>query len=356
MTPIRNLLRRCVFCYPILQSLLSHLGSTESAAFIQSIGLLGHVEVQGTVNKFSNLLRDMPEMADWMRAMISKGHSVWLAGRDLVALKSRISDPNQYWNQGNGENTIRLWVMVKATAADQELSRRRQKKPQTYYQITENGDVVWSGTPEMELKAGIWGNVVPLPGTFLPTDPSPENGWLKSTVPNNNNIEFVCCHYGHNISMFSGSTNSRIPIFRICPMSREKTHDAKLCSEQYGPGALRMEIRDAAGSILELFTVPYINVCRYLSSIQQSQDMEAPTNQLNMSFWRKNFDAIEDNVSANIKGGPVVEYFTSLVAATNQAYDNVLSRYGGQFAMKLACNGHEVRITRELQLVSDTLV
>ncbi|KAJ2987976.1 hypothetical protein NUW58_g4218 [Xylaria curta] len=121
--------------------------ASEAPLFISVLGLRSNDENKRTTGRYANIFWDMPEMSSWMRLMASKGHRVWLAGGGLAALRSRICSPLRYWREGNGNNTIRLWIVVTALAADEELAWRRHSKPSVYYALTKDGDVVWSHTP-----------------------------------------------------------------------------------------------------------------------------------------------------------------------------------------------------------------
>ncbi|KAJ2993975.1 hypothetical protein NUW58_g1678 [Xylaria curta] len=123
------------------------LVASEAPLFISVLGLRSNDENKRTTGRYANIFWDMPEMSSWMRLMASKGHRVWLAGGGLAALRSRICSPLRYWREGNGNNTIRLWIVVTALAADEELAWRRHSKPSVYYALTKDGDVVWSHTP-----------------------------------------------------------------------------------------------------------------------------------------------------------------------------------------------------------------
>ncbi|KAI3331254.1 hypothetical protein F4824DRAFT_514614 [Ustulina deusta] len=332
MSQESTLLYQCTFCYPILEGILTYLSASEASLFISVIGLRNHPEIKGTIDRFSNIYRDMPELLNWMRLMASKGHSIWLAGGGLAALRSRICSPLKYWGEGNGEKTIRLWVMVKSSAADEELVRRRQSRPSTYYAITEDGDVVWSRTPQMKALRGtrklIFGNVIPLPGTFG-NNPSPsQTGWLKSNIPNTNKIEFVC-KFGVDEGLLpSGRTPTRVPIYDICPIAHDKAHHSRICCATLGPGAIWSCSVYAPGRKSEIFTVPYIDVGQSLT-MESPRETRFPPYRLHTSCWSDDFEAV-------YRGGDLAGVFLGKK---------------GQFAVKIRCCDYDKNICREYQVV-----
>ncbi|KAI1158997.1 hypothetical protein F5B18DRAFT_638769 [Nemania serpens] len=259
------LLYQCVRHYPVLKRILTHLSASETSLFISVLKLKDEHDIKRSADRYANIFRDMPEMLSWMRLIASKGHRVWLAGGGLAALRSRICNPLEYWPEGDGNNTIRLWVMVKASGADEELARRRHSKPSAYYALTEDGDVVWSHTPQMKaLRATgkfMFGNVVPLPGTFGDRRYPRKTGWLKSNLGNSNKIEFVC-NFGVDEELVLGyhTPPTRVPVYDICPIAHDKSHPSRICCATLGPGAMWLRSLHAPGRESEAFALPSVPV------------------------------------------------------------------------------------------------
>ncbi|KAI0163884.1 hypothetical protein GGR57DRAFT_451741 [Xylariaceae sp. FL1272] len=208
-------------------TLLACLSASDATLFMSAIGLRYHPETKSTVDRYTSIYRDMPELFDWMNQMLSKGHSVSLAGGGLAALYARINAPLTYWRQGKGTDTIRLW----------ELALRQ-------------GTVVWSRTPRMRELLGtggiMYGNVIPLPGAF----PGPRRA-------NPGGIETVC-YVGQDEDRISESrTPNGVPVFEICPIA----HTEKQALAPMYLGTIRARGRES-----ETFTVPYIDVGHTLAT------------------------------------------------------------------------------------------
>ncbi|KAK8029470.1 hypothetical protein PG993_010761 [Apiospora rasikravindrae] len=251
------LLWTCTYYYPVLEKILDNLSATESSILLAVIGL-GHGT--GTTTNFKRYLsiyRDMPELHDWWHLMASKGHSIWLAGSGLATLESRVRDPLQYWNKGYGRDVIRLWLLVKASGADQEMARRKKIDPLAQYALTESGDIIWSHTPEMEkLKSSgkfVYGNIIPIPGTF-PRRDDIDDSWRKSDVPNENRIEFVCS-LGWRERI--GLTSTPIPTYEICAMVQGQCHLGERYCDRLGPGAVHLP---TGLKQVDVYIVPYIQI------------------------------------------------------------------------------------------------
>ncbi|KAJ3578092.1 hypothetical protein NPX13_g2476 [Xylaria arbuscula] len=324
--------------HPLPADAASAMPASEASLFIGVLGLKSHPEIEGTIDRYTNIFRDMPEMLSWMRLMASKGHRVWLAGGGLAVLRSRIRSPLRYWREGNGNNTIRLWVMVKASAADEELAQRRHSKPSAYYALTEDGDVVWSRTPQMRALRGtgkfMYGNVLPLPGTFCDDDPYPSGtGWLKSNLGNSNKIEFVCNFGVDEELLLSHRTPTRVPIYDICPIAHDKSHLSRRCCATLGPGAMWLRSVYASGRKSEVFTLPYIDVTHSIA-MESSREPKLPQHRLHTSLWSDDFETI-------YKGGDLAGVFLEKK---------------GQFAVKIRCCDYEGNICREYQVASSCSV
>lgn len=251
------LLWMCTYYYPILEKILDNLSATESSILLAVIGLGYGSGTTTNFKRYLSIYRDMPELEDWWHLMASKGHSIWLAGSGLATLESRIRDPLQYWNKGYGRDTIRLWLLVKASRADQELARRKKIDPLAQYALTESGDIVWSRTPEMEkLKSSgrfVYGNIIPIPGTF-PRRDDIDDSWRKSDVPNENRIEFVCS-LGWRERI--GLTSTPIPTYEICTMVQGQCHLGERYCDSLGPGAVHLS---KPPKQVDLYVVPYIQI------------------------------------------------------------------------------------------------
>ncbi|KAI0191346.1 hypothetical protein F4808DRAFT_443938 [Astrocystis sublimbata] len=295
MSRTLSLVRQCANCYPILESLLVYLSASEATLFTTLIGLRHHAAVKNVVDRFASIYRDMPELFAWMSQMLSKGHSVWLAGGGLTALYARIETPLRYWSQGRGTDTIRLWVVVKASAADQELARRRRLRPSTYYALTEDEDVVWSHTPQMKelRRAGklTYSNMVPIPGAFPDHRLGDRKGWLKSDVLSNHGIETVCYVGRHEEQMGESLTPDAVPIFEVCPMAHGKEHPATICCAELGPGATYSGSVRAHRRTSETFIVPYIDV-GYTLAADHPRSAAGPPQRLHRSHWDESLERL----------------------------------------------------------------
>lgn len=251
------LLRVCTYYYPVLERILDNLSASESAMLLAITGSRYGSGMATSFKSYLSIYRDMPELHDWWHLMASKGHSIWLVGSGLATLESRIRDPLGYWNRGYGEDTIRLWLMVKASSADQELVRRKKIDPLAQYALTECGDTVWRGTPQMEkLKSGgkyVYGNIIPIPGTF-PRRDDIDDSWRRSDVPNENRIEFVCS-LGWRERI--GLAWTPAPTYEICAMVQGQRHLGERYCDKLGPGALHLQKRPKQ---VDLYTVPYAEV------------------------------------------------------------------------------------------------
>lgn len=251
------LLWTCTYYYPVLEKILDNLSATEASILLAVIGLGYGSGMTTNFKRYLSIYRDMPELQDWWHLMASKGHSIWLAGSGLETLRSRIRDPLQYWNKGHGRDTIRLWLLVKASRADQELARRKKIDPLARYALTESGDIVWNCTPEMEkLKSSgrfVYGNIIPIPGTF-PRRDDIDDSWRKSDVPNENHIEFVCS-LGWRERI--GLTSTPIPTYEICAMVQGQRHLGERYCDRLGPGAVYLP---KGLKQVDLYMVPYIQI------------------------------------------------------------------------------------------------
>ena len=195
--------------YPVLTSILSYLSASDASAFLSVTRLKGVSGMEGTIERYTSICRDLPEHADWINLMMAKGHTVLLAGSDIEKLKMRIDNPVSYWGKGMGRDKLRLWLAVRAFEADAQLLERRRVNPRARYVIDGyNGDVEWSQDSFDTSSHVLSTNIIPLP------EPPPRDGyWIKTRLPNENKIEIV---YTRQVGRCG-----QLPVVRLCPAVRE---------------------------------------------------------------------------------------------------------------------------------------
>ena len=287
---------------PILDRILQHLSGSESALLLSILHLLRDRRL---VRKHVTPIRDLPEYADWIELMVSKGHTVFLLGEDVDNLRFRLEKPQTYWAEGRGKNALRIWLLAR-TSKTATLAFKEQGRPFTdqdpgpspriagksRYWLTSDGDLQYPKTVEevrhfRRLEAS---GTVQLNGKLIPT-PGMSHGirnsdlrsafrhtrsnWQKTTIKNSNSIDIVCADAcGHVYDDFSQQvTDPRItPMFQFCPTKRERQTEyleeshmrhaygmGRADCHILGPGSLQLP-RVAFQRSSSGFTLPYFCV------------------------------------------------------------------------------------------------
>ncbi|PWI64461.1 hypothetical protein PCL_10439 [Purpureocillium lilacinum] len=221
---------------PILDRILQHLSGSESALLLSILHLLRD---RCLVRKHVTPIRDLPEYADWIELMVSKGHTVFLLGEDVENLRFRLEKPQTYWAEGRA--TLAFKEQGRPFT-DQDPGPSPRIAGKSRYWLTSDGDLQYPKTVEevrhfRRLEAS---GTVQLNGKLIPT-PGMSHGirnsdlrsafrhtrsnWQKTTIKNSNSIDIVCADdCGHVYDDFSQQvTDPRItPMFQFCPTKRER--------------------------------------------------------------------------------------------------------------------------------------
>lgn len=185
----------CTCFYPILRIILQYLSGSDAAVLLSVIGLFQNPGWQGITKKSVTLLRDIPEHVDWISQMVSKGHAAFLIGGDLEIWRSRQKYPLTHGTR----SPLRLWLAVRVSRELRDERRRRQEvRPNAYFLVSKDGDVVWGPSREAYnlSKSGVTYSkttIIPPPGNAenLPYLENGRTSWMKTCVPNENGIEIV---------------------------------------------------------------------------------------------------------------------------------------------------------------------
>jgi hypothetical protein len=97
----------CLNAYPILTSIMDSLSATDVSSFIHAFNISLD---STTINKYINVLRDIPEHLHWIENMTKVGNRVMLIGSDLERLKHRIMNPFTY--DRKNEQPLCIWLAV----------------------------------------------------------------------------------------------------------------------------------------------------------------------------------------------------------------------------------------------------
>ncbi|KAI4285576.1 MAG: hypothetical protein L6R38_000543 [Xanthoria sp. 2 TBL-2021] len=62
--------------------------------------------------KYMNPIRDIPEHEGWIGTKIAEGNIVMMVGKDAIALRQRITDPERYSKQNPKKPMLSIWLMV----------------------------------------------------------------------------------------------------------------------------------------------------------------------------------------------------------------------------------------------------
>lgn len=194
----------CLDAYPILTTIMDNLSATDVSAFVHAFRIDFN---PGVINKYINVLRDIPEHLDWIENMVRVGNRVILIGSDLKRLAYRIMDPFTY-DRGN-EKPLCIWIAV--------IPKQMIEDPQFDY----NHIMTWDGKFELVGRSPGAPNFAELLGDpglnyanneghpitkficrfdhmeELPTDGTGSD-WFISTLPNENNIKVVYFASYHN--------------------------------------------------------------------------------------------------------------------------------------------------------------
>lgn len=201
--------------YHLIEQIISNLSASDAACFLAVNRLLRDPGMATLKGKYVTILRDIPEYADWLRTVLSKGHRAFLIGRDLDQLMMRLEDPLVYWQKYCGpsawdQKPLRLWLAVMV---------RRDLPPSS--RVSMDGDVLSWGDEKVFKKEGkpFFRHVLPLPGA-LPQPPrhvwwDQYDRWERSYRDDSNNLQIVSAQY----DQWWASDNSRVRFdVRMCPL------------------------------------------------------------------------------------------------------------------------------------------
>lgn len=233
--------------YPILTSLLKFLSGSDASSFLALLD----IEVSEAVRQaYCSIYRDIPECIDWIRSLTRKGHTVVIAGKDLISLKERLENPQRYYDEQCHRPPLRLWLAAVANG-----------KYTQFGGVTNNwvllGDECKSldnceATEQIQMmRYGIMGSLFPAPGVWQPGEFKLPGIWQKSLVSNEANLELVCSY---------GCPNRRHnPNVITCPRVHKGRDFHFMCTDptqhpELSPGWLQKY--DTPGSLLD-YTIPY---------------------------------------------------------------------------------------------------
>ncbi|KAH7120035.1 hypothetical protein B0J13DRAFT_629314 [Dactylonectria estremocensis] len=95
---------------------MDNLSATDSSRLMYDIGVKPNPRL---IHEYMNPLRDMPGLFHWLATMNQKEHKIMLVGRNLPAIKHRITHP--WLPDSEYEQSLRIWVAVvpvRVTAED----------------------------------------------------------------------------------------------------------------------------------------------------------------------------------------------------------------------------------------------
>ncbi|OBS16069.1 hypothetical protein FPOA_13156 [Fusarium poae] len=115
---------------------MSYLSATDSAIILAVTGLLYDADNNAYI-RYVDVWRDIPEYANWMRKMVSKGHTVLLVGKDLEEIELSYKYPLYYWRKHARSHVRSLWLVALTT------KMRKEDLGNSYLQsaMDESGDV-----------------------------------------------------------------------------------------------------------------------------------------------------------------------------------------------------------------------
>jgi hypothetical protein len=90
---------------------MSYLSATDSAIILAVTGLLYDADNNAYI-RYVEIWRDIPEYANWMRKMVSKGHNVLLVGKDLEEIELSYKYPLYYWRKHARSHVRSLWLVA----------------------------------------------------------------------------------------------------------------------------------------------------------------------------------------------------------------------------------------------------
>ncbi|KAJ4190520.1 hypothetical protein NW767_011348 [Fusarium falciforme] len=111
-----DMLSQCLAYFPILDTLMSYLSATDSAIVLGVTGLLYHADTDA-YSRYTWILKDFPEYADWILNMVSKGHTILLVGKDLEEILDSYGHPLTHWKTHSRAEVRHLWLVALATKA-----------------------------------------------------------------------------------------------------------------------------------------------------------------------------------------------------------------------------------------------
>lgn len=110
---------QCLEYFPILDCLLSYLSATDSVIILAVTGLLYGAGNNAYI-RYVDMCRDIPEYANRMRKMVSKGHTVLLVGKDLEEIELSHKYPLDYWRKHTRSHVRSLWLVALTTKMRKE--------------------------------------------------------------------------------------------------------------------------------------------------------------------------------------------------------------------------------------------
>ena len=205
---LRNLRRKIG---PIIYNILDYLSATDASLFMHTMMMR---VTDGHMNKYINILRDIPEHQDWIDDMLKEGHKVMLIGEDLNEFGNRIMNPGK--RDRKNERKLCIWLAVVPVHAVvyNETNWQRFMDEGDGYIVTGRGalvrvgpeqEYVLSNPPRFLMRAG--GNndhaemidnkivrsmfLFHSPVTLISTTLPHFQPWVKSFYINNNNISVM---------------------------------------------------------------------------------------------------------------------------------------------------------------------
>lgn len=146
-----------------------------------------------------DIMRDIPEHLGWIDDMKASGHVALLVGSDLARWEWRIEHPDAY--DRHSETPICIWLAVVPVAETKanKIWRINRMYSEGQYVMHSSGAIhhlpnIDGGLLRREQHRSTMfvirhGSVEELPG---------DNGWLTSTIPNENNIKILYFESWHN--------------------------------------------------------------------------------------------------------------------------------------------------------------
>lgn len=193
----------CTSRYPIVELILSSLSATDCSSFIHATKIdLPHK----IVNKYVNIMRDIPEHLDWILEQRSIGNRVDLVGVDLERWGRRIMHPWEY--DRKNEKPLCIWLMVTPSRGSRTMHANGhflswQGKMTDITQLGLVDSMPFGprgGSTSHYMENGEWEEIENILSTTfvcrfdhmsgLPSGIKSSN-WFISTIPNENNIKIV---------------------------------------------------------------------------------------------------------------------------------------------------------------------